>query len=93
MKHAPSVWKLLPVASMVIVLNGCSSNPAATRVGPEQAKAEEAVIRRTFADLEERINKGDPGFVDIFAKTRSSSRQRPRTWLALMRFEPCIPAS
>jgi uncharacterized protein (TIGR02246 family) len=67
-KHAPSVWKLLPVASMVIVLSGCSSNPAATRAGPERAKAEEAVIRRTFADLEERINKGDPGFVDIFAK-------------------------
>ena len=51
----------------MIVLSGCSSNPAAPRAGPERAKAEEAVIRRIFADLEERINKGDPGFVDIFA--------------------------
>jgi hypothetical protein len=68
MKHVTRGWKPLEVAALAVMLSGCASNHAATTSGPEQAKAEEAAIRRTIADLEQRINQGDLGFVDIFAK-------------------------
>jgi uncharacterized protein (TIGR02246 family) len=68
MKHVNRGWKPLQVAALAVVLSGCASDPAAATGAPEQPKADEAAIRRTIADLEQRINKGDPGFVDIFAK-------------------------
>jgi len=68
MKHVSRGWKPLQVAALAVVLSGCASNHAATTGAPKQPKAEEAAIRRTIADLEQRINQGDPGFVDIFAK-------------------------
>jgi uncharacterized protein (TIGR02246 family) len=37
-------------------------------VGAAKRDAEAAAIRRTFADLEQRINRSDPSFVDVFAK-------------------------
>jgi uncharacterized protein (TIGR02246 family) len=64
MKHVNRGWKALQVAALAVVLSGC----AFTTGAPEEPKAEEAAIRRTLADLEQRINRGDPGFVDIFTK-------------------------
>jgi len=58
MKHVTRGWRALQLAALAVVLSGCASNP----------NAEEAAIRRTIANLEQRINQGDPGFVDIFAK-------------------------
>lgn len=60
--------KPLRLAALAVMLSGCAANPAATTRAAEQAKADEATIRRTIADLEKRINQGDTGFVDIFAK-------------------------
>jgi len=68
MKHVFRGWKPLRVAALAVVLSGCASNRAGTTNAPEQPKAEEAAIRGTIAHLEQRINQGDPGFVDIFAK-------------------------
>jgi uncharacterized protein (TIGR02246 family) len=68
MKHVTYGWKALRAATLACMLSGCTSYPAATTGGPEQAKAQEAAIRRTIGDLEQRINRGDPGFVDIFTK-------------------------
>ena len=67
MNPVTSVWKPLQIAAMVIALSGCSSNPATTS-GPAQERADEAAIRRTLGDIEQRINQDDPGFVDVFAK-------------------------
>jgi ketosteroid isomerase-like protein len=61
-------WKALPAVALAVMLGGCTLYPAASIGGPEHVKAEETAIRRTIADLEHRINQGDPGFVDIFAK-------------------------
>jgi ketosteroid isomerase-like protein len=49
------------LAFVVIVLSGCASQHT------DQAKADEAAVRRTIADLEQRINRGDIGFVNVFA--------------------------
>jgi len=43
---------------MAAMLCGCASKPAA---------ADEAAVRRTIADLEQRLNQGDIGFVNVFA--------------------------
>lgn len=45
---------------MAIALCGCASKPGAV--------ADEAAVRQTIADLERRINQGDTGFVNVFAK-------------------------
>jgi uncharacterized protein (TIGR02246 family) len=68
MKRVTHGWKPLQVAAIAVMLTGCASNPAGTTGGAERAKADEAAIRRTIAGLEQRINQGDAGFVDIFAK-------------------------
>jgi len=62
-----SAWKPLPLAALAVVLTACASTPAAP-TGPDQSKADDAAIRRTLAGIEQRINQGDPGFVDVFAK-------------------------
>ena len=68
MKHVNRGWKLLQAAALAVVLSGCAPNRAAATGAPDQPNTEEAAIRRTIANLEQRINQGDPGFVDIFAK-------------------------
>jgi uncharacterized protein (TIGR02246 family) len=52
--------KPILTALMAAALWGCG--------GTSQPQADEAAIRRTLADLERRINQGDAGFVDVFAK-------------------------
>lgn len=49
-------------------LGGCANQPAAATSGAEQAKADEAAVRRLLTETEQRINQGDLGFVDVFAK-------------------------
>ena len=68
MKHVALIWKPLQVGVWAILLSGCVTNPAATTGGPDKEKADEAAVRRTLADLEQRINRSDPSFVDVFAK-------------------------
>jgi uncharacterized protein (TIGR02246 family) len=68
MKRVTPSWKLPQVAALAVMLGGCASNPAATTRGPERVRMDEAAIRRSIAEIEQRINRGDPGFVDIFAK-------------------------
>ena len=51
-----------------LTLVGCATKPAAATGGPDQAKADESAVRRVLAETEQRINQGDPGFVDVFAK-------------------------
>jgi uncharacterized protein (TIGR02246 family) len=46
-------------AVMAIGLCGCSSKPGAV--------ADEAAVRRTIAGIEQQINQGDIGFVNVFA--------------------------
>jgi ketosteroid isomerase-like protein len=67
MKNITSGWKPLQVVALAVMLSGCASHPVATTTAPEQEKVQEAALRRTIADLEQRINRGDPGFVDTFA--------------------------
>jgi len=45
------------------LLAGCSAKPPAANAG-----ADEAAVRATLAKVEQRINQGDTGFVDVFAK-------------------------
>jgi uncharacterized protein (TIGR02246 family) len=60
------LWKALAMSVFAIMMTGCASNPSASAA--ERTKADEAAIRRTITELEQRINRGDPGFVSIFAK-------------------------
>jgi uncharacterized protein (TIGR02246 family) len=68
MKDFAPIWRLVRVGAWAIILSGCVTNPAATRGGPDKEKADEAAVRRTLADLEQRINRSDPSFVDVFTK-------------------------
>ena len=49
---------------MAIGLCGCASKLPGN---PEQAKADEAAVRQTIAGIEQQINRGDIGFVNVFA--------------------------
>jgi uncharacterized protein (TIGR02246 family) len=49
--------KWLLAAWIAIGLCGCASKPA----------ADEAAVRRTIADIEQKINLGDTSFVNVFA--------------------------
>jgi uncharacterized protein (TIGR02246 family) len=68
MKNVALGWKPLKVGALAIILSGCATNPAAATGGASKGGAKEAAIRRIFADLEQRINRSDPRFVDVFAK-------------------------
>jgi uncharacterized protein (TIGR02246 family) len=48
--------KSLLTVALAISLCGCASK-----------QSDEAAVRRTIADLEQRINQGDTGFVNVFA--------------------------
>jgi uncharacterized protein (TIGR02246 family) len=49
-----------------LTMAGCAIKPAAA--GADQAKADEAAIRSMLSGMVQRINRGDLGFVDVFAK-------------------------
>ena len=49
------------VVLMAALLVGCSAKPTAAT-----SNADEAAVRQTLAKVEQRINQGDPGFVDVF---------------------------
>ena len=57
---------LLFAVAITAALGGCTKRSGA--IDSDQLKADEAAIRRTLAETEERINKGDLGFVNVFAK-------------------------
>jgi uncharacterized protein (TIGR02246 family) len=50
--------KWILAALTAAMLCGCASKPA----------ADDAAVRQTIADLEQQINQGDTGFVNVFAK-------------------------
>lgn len=52
--------KHILLAALAATLMGCAAKP--------DQRADEAAIRQTLATLEKRINAGDVGFVDVFAK-------------------------
>ncbi len=60
MTHQPrrSTWILTTL--IAAALSGCAAHSNPT--------ADEAAVRHTLADTERRINHGDIGFVDVFAK-------------------------
>ena len=58
-------WALAALIS-AFTLVGCATKPVAATT--DQAKADESAIRHTLAETEQRINRDDPGFVDVFAK-------------------------
>lgn len=53
----------LIAALMVAALGGCGTHSVSA-----SDAVDEAAVRRTLADTEQRINRGDLGFVDVFAK-------------------------
>jgi len=62
-------FRRLAIAAVVAVtLGGCSTKSAAPTGEPDRAKADEAAIRGTLSDTEQRINQGDLSFVDVFAE-------------------------
>jgi ketosteroid isomerase-like protein len=52
-------------AVIAATLSACATNQVARIDG---AKTDEIAVRRTLADTEQRINRGDLRFVDVFAK-------------------------
>jgi uncharacterized protein (TIGR02246 family) len=53
---------------LLVTLGGCAARPTTASGGRDRADADEAAIRRTLSETEQRINQGDLGFVDVFAK-------------------------
>jgi len=52
------------VAIVAAVLTGCAADPNRAA----SAKADEDAVRKALTTTEQRINQGDIGFVDVFAK-------------------------
>jgi uncharacterized protein (TIGR02246 family) len=46
----------------------CATKQVAATSGSDQDKADESAIRRLLAETEQEINRGDPDFVNVFAK-------------------------
>jgi ketosteroid isomerase-like protein len=61
-------WSLALATVLIAILGGCAAQPAATSGGQDRKEADEAAVRRTISDIEQRINRGDLSFVDVFAK-------------------------
>jgi ketosteroid isomerase-like protein len=61
-----SKWALAAVVT--IALGGCETRQATASGGPDQTKADQTAVLQTLAGIEQRINQGDLGFVDVFAK-------------------------
>jgi uncharacterized protein (TIGR02246 family) len=55
--------KVALIAVVAAALGGCGTKSASV-----SSAADEAAVRRTLADVEQKINQGDLGFVDVFAK-------------------------
>ncbi len=53
-------------ALAIAALSGCAAPPAPAATRPDRSEADAAAIRRTLADLEQRVNRDDIGFVDVF---------------------------
>ena len=62
-----STWSVAALIA-ALTLVGCATSPAVATSGTDQAKADESAVRRVLADTEQRINRGDVGFVDVFAR-------------------------
>lgn len=62
-KKSSRLWFQVITALMAAALGGCSTNS-----GTGSRAVDEAAVRRTLADTEQRINQGALGFVDVFAK-------------------------
>jgi uncharacterized protein (TIGR02246 family) len=60
--------RLILVALLAAALGGCASHPLDASGGTDQSRGDEAAIRQTLAGVEQRINRGDAGFVGVFAK-------------------------
>jgi uncharacterized protein (TIGR02246 family) len=56
------LW-LTSLLAVTTLLSGCSAKLTTGTAG-----ADEAAVRQTLAEVEQRINQGDLGFVDVFAK-------------------------
>jgi uncharacterized protein (TIGR02246 family) len=56
------------LAVVIAMLGACGTAPSTVSSGPEKTKADEAAVRQTLADTARRINDGDLGFVEVFAK-------------------------
>lgn len=65
-KSAESRWQLSVVLAFVILLESCGT-ATPPRLTVSKA-AEEGAIRQMLAGVEKRINAGDLGFVEAFAK-------------------------
>src|SRR5579872_4546597 len=61
-QRADFSMKWLFLALTAIALTSCATKPA------DHAKADEAAVRGLLADVEQRINKDDIGFVNAFAQ-------------------------
>ena len=55
-------------AIIAVTLGSCTTDRRTRSGDADQVKADEVAVRRTLADTERRINEGDLGFVDVFAK-------------------------
>ncbi len=62
-----SCAKLAFIAAIAVALGGCTAKPVVTDA-TDHVREDETAVRRTLADTEQRINQGDIGFVDVFAK-------------------------
>ncbi len=68
MKRPIGCPHVVVVALLAATLSGCAKTTPAPTAGSDQAKVDEIAVRRTLADTEQRINRGDLGFVNVFAK-------------------------
>jgi hypothetical protein len=76
------------VAIVPAVLCGCVTEPNRTA----SVKADEDAVRKTPAATEQRINQGDIGFVDVFAKDAVSLLPAHRILLAMTLSDRCTRA-
>jgi len=60
--------KSLALAVLASTLAGCSTSTVTGTARPNQSGNDEVAIRQLLANTEKRINEGDLGFVDVFAK-------------------------
>ncbi|HEY3444083.1 MAG TPA: nuclear transport factor 2 family protein [Paludibaculum sp.] len=66
MRRLFGVPKSAAVAVAAIALGACATDQARTG-RPDQARTDEIAVRQTLAVTEQRINKGDLSFVNVFA--------------------------
>lgn len=62
----PTAFLAHALALAVLAVSACAAPPAPAPAAQDRAGTDADAIRRTLADLEQRVNRGDVGFVDIF---------------------------